>query len=318
MDIALEDRLNILRAAVQTVNLTDEMAEAGRKVLLIDWIRMLEHEPGSRAGEDPEEVHDMRVAIRRMRSLLRLLRPYYKVSIVRNFRDHLSQVGTSLGAVRDLDVLLENMHAFQLTQEAEQQAALQEVIDDLELKRMRAREQLIALLDSKFYRRFVRNFSTFLLTPGAGAKAAKTPAVIPIQIRHVLPVLVHDRLAAVRAYDSILETADALTLHALRIEFKRLRYTLSLFGDILGETSAEYITEIKILQDCLGHMNDVTTARLQLKAYLDTSHNEALAPYFAHLEEHDAEQRGNFGKLWAHFNSRKVQQKLATALLSLR
>ena len=317
MKISPEERLNTLKNARQPINPTDRMTEAGRKVLLIDWIKMLECEAGSRTGEDIEYVHDMRVSIRRMRSLLRLLRPYYDGREAKKMRDSLSRIGLSLGTVRDLDVLLENLHVYQLTREAEQQAALQEVIDDLEARRVAARAALVTLLDSKFYRQFVKSFSTFLLTPEAGVAQVKTTGVAPVQIRHLLPVLIHDRLAVVRAYDSILLEADAPTLHGLRIEFKRLRYTLSLFGDLLGDTSASYITEIKTLQDCLGHMNDVTTARLQLKDYLDTSHSTALAPYFAHMEAQEAEQKAKLSALWTHFNSRKVQQKLATALLAL-
>jgi CHAD domain-containing protein len=317
MKLSLQERIALLKKNNQTVQPIDVMAEAGRKVLLTDWIKMLECEAGSRTGEDIEDVHDMRVSIRRMRSLLRLLRPYYDEREAKQIRESMRRIGLSLGVVRDLDVLLENLHTYQLTQEAEQQAALQEVIDDLEARRVAARAMLVILLDSKFYRRFVKSFSEFLLTPEAGVSQVKTTGVVPSQIRHLLPVLVHDRLAAVRAYDSILAEADALTLHGLRIECKRLRYTVSLFSDLLGDTHADYVTEVKILQDCLGHMNDVATARLQLDTYLDSSHNTALAPYFAHMEAQEAEQKAKLSALWTHFNSRKVQQKLVTALLAL-
>ena len=317
MKLSPEERIAYLKDTQQNIQRTDVMAEAGRKVLLADWITMLEYEAGSRIGEDIEAVHDMRVAIRRMRSLLRLLNPYLQAHKIKPFRRGLRQIGFSLGVVRDLDVLLQNLHTYQLTQETEQQVVLQEVIEKLKQQRANARVQLIALLDSKFYRRFIKDFSVLLLNSNEIAAPLPTMGTVPTQIRHLLPILIQDRLAAVRAYDTILLEADAPTLHSLRIEFKRLRYTLSLFNELLGNTATAYISEIKTLQDCLGHMNDVTNARLQLEPYLDTGYRTALEGYFAHIEARETEQRAKLSALWMHFNSRQVQQKLATALLAL-
>lgn len=290
------------------------MAEAGRKALLGEFIRMLKHEAGSRSGEDIEDVHQMRVAIRRMRSLLRLLEPHFKRGDTRSFQRDLKRIAATLGEVRDLDVLLEDLRAFQLTLDADQQADLQTVIDGLEAARMSAREDLIETLDAKFYRRFVRDFADFLLTPGSGAKTHDGDGIVPTQIRHILPTLIYDRLAAVRAYETVIDDADPITLHALRIEFKRLRYTVSLFEDVLGSQIGDFIDELKAIQDCLGHMNDAAAARTRLDAY----RNDAAQAYIAHLEGRDAALRTQFREIWMRFNTRKVQQKLSAAILALR
>jgi CHAD domain-containing protein len=318
MGLSLEERIAGLESKLEAVAPTDNMAEAGRKVLLAELIQMLQHEAGSRTGEDIEDVHDMRVSIRRMRSAFRLLALYYKAKDVRPYRSDLSRLGEVLGDVRDLDVMIDNLRAFQLTLNADSQADLQAAIDELDERRVAAREDLNKTLDRKTYRRFLKSFSQFVTTP---IEFHVNGSVMPSQARHLLPSLIYDRLAAVRAYDDALADADDETLHALRIEFKRLRYTVSLFADVLGTTIAEFIDEVKIVQDTLGRINDATTARERLDALLDSDekhHSDALNAYIAYLEADKNGLADQFKADWERFNSRKVQQKLSTAVLALR
>ncbi len=313
MALTPAERISQLEAAVQPITAEDLMVEAGRKVLLGEFISMLKHEDGSRNGLDVEDVHDMRVAIRRMRSVFRLLKPFFKKNAARHHNEELRRLAWALGSVRDYDVLIDNLAAFQTTLEADAQANLQAVIDDLDTRRSEARETLNSLFDSKAYRRFVKEFSAFLTKPGEGAKATASESVTPSQVRHVLPGMIYNHLASVRAYATVVGDADATTLHALRIEFKRLRYTVSLFDGLLGSQAKEFISEIKELQDCLGHLNDATTARMHLEAYT----HDVVSTYIAHLESHEADLKIRFDELWSRFNTRKVQQKISTAVLAL-
>ncbi|MBN8594192.1 MAG: CHAD domain-containing protein [Anaerolineae bacterium] len=314
MALSTLERIEQLQPAIANLEATDSMADAGRKVLLSELIRMLKHEEGSRLGEDPEEVHDMRVAIRRMRSVFRLLKPYFKAKDVRRFNGELQQLAWALGDVRDLDVFLADLHTFQEQVSAEQQADLQTVIDDLEAQRSEARERLVETLDSKAYRRFVKDFSNFLTETPKPEKATDKDTVEPVQVRHLLPATVYNRLAAVRAYESALAEPSATTLHSLRIEFKRLRYTVSLFEGVLGTQIEGFIGDLKDLQDILGNLNDIATARGRLEDY----QGEGVEAYLAWLDSSEAELSGRFAEAWSRFNSRKVQQKLSNAVLGIR
>lgn len=313
---SLADRITQLEAGLQPVSPEDVMAEAGRKVLLEQFIQMLKNEAGSRTGEDIESIHDMRVAIRRIRSALRLLSPYYKRGTVRHFSRELRQIGWTLGEVRDLDVLIENLQVYLKSTKRSQQTRLRAAIAELDAQRAGARTELNDLLDSRAYRRFVKAFSDFLTTPESAVKQPDGSGIVPKQVRLVLPGLIYDRVAAVRAYNDVLDQADIMTLHALRIEFKRLRYTVSLFEEVLGPQIGEFITEIKSLQDNLGNMNDVTSARARLQN-LSEEHQPALAGYLAHLDEQELVLKGQFGELWTQFNTRRVQQMLASAIPAL-
>lgn len=311
-----------LKTHLTPLDLRDTMAEAGRKVLLGDFIKMLENEAGSRTGEDIEHVHDMRVATRRMRSAFRLLDDHYKTKPVRPLTNGLKQVARQLGQVRDLDVMIDDLQTHQATLEDEaNKDALQHVIDKLDKRRSKARRKLNNFLDSDAYNTFVAAFGAFLTAPGKSAKAIEDDSV-PHQVRHVLPGLIHEHLALVRAYDNVLEGADFETLHALRIEFKRLRYIVDYFDGVLGASANDFLKELKVIQDYLGRMNDTVVAEERLREIIEDGvkkpQKKVLRAYIDLLEADRQRLDAEFPAVWEHFNTRTVQSKLMNALLTLR
>lgn len=309
-----------LNEHMMPVTATDSMAEAGRKVLLAEFIKMLEVEAGSRTGEDIEDVHKMRVAIRRMRSAFRLLQSYYKPKVIKPYVAELRQIMQALGAVRDLDVLIHHLEDYQSTLDVSQLEVMKEVIDSLDLRRADARKELNRVLDSKSYRRFVKNFSKFLTTPEMGARAVDTTNAIPYQLRHILPAMIYEHLSTARAYETVLAAADAETLHALRIEFKRLRYIVSLFEDVLGTQIKDFIEELKIIQDHLGRLNDIDVAQIRLNELMEDLEGDQISVlwgYIHHLEAEKPDLLAQLPEIWKRFNSKAVQRKLASAVANL-
>ncbi|HZQ86126.1 MAG TPA: CHAD domain-containing protein [Acidimicrobiales bacterium] len=73
--------------------------------------RLFRHDPGVRLGGDIEDVHQARVATRRLRSDLRTFGPLVDAAWARGLRDELGWLADLLGAVRDADVLYERLHA---------------------------------------------------------------------------------------------------------------------------------------------------------------------------------------------------------------
>jgi CHAD domain-containing protein len=315
------DLIAALKPHIQPVAPDDTMPEAGRKILLEEFVEMLDHEAGSRLGDDIEEVHDMRVATRRMRSAFRLLEAYYKPKTVRAHSRRLRRVARALGAVRDLDVLIDSLQKFTPSLPAEQQPHLQSVIDRLSAQRSDARDDLLKLLDKGDYRRFIEDFTEFLTTSGAGARAsAHDDSAVPSRVRHILPTLIYSHLGAVRAYDGVIAEADETTLHALRIEFKRLRYTVSMFNDVLGPQLKDFIEELKKIQDSLGTIQDGVAAAFQLRDLqedLNADEAAALQAYLDHLNELAGKRRGEFSDVWRKFNTKSIQMKLASAVAVL-
>ena len=93
---------------------------------------------------------------------------------------------------------------------------------------------------------------------------------------------------------------------------------MSFFEPILGASIRQFVDELKLVQDCLGEMNDCVTARDRLLDLSEDYHSGAFTDYLTHLEQKESALRAHFFELWARFNTRRVQQRLASAILGLR
>jgi CHAD domain-containing protein len=250
----------------------DTIDEAARKTLHFHFQRMLYHERGTRLGEDIEELHDMRVATRRMRAALQVFGDYLDAGRMASFFKGLQRTGRALGAVRDLDVFWEKTGHYLDTLPPERQHDLDPLRAAWEAERERARERMLVHLDSDRYRRFTERFGAFLQTPGAGALPpfSEEGEPLPRRLRHVAPVLIYQRMAAVGAYDEWVTGPDVPLerLHRLRIASKGLRYTLEFLEEVLGPEAKTPVKEIKRLQDHLGDLQDAVVASGLLRDFL--------------------------------------------------
>ncbi len=254
----------------------DSMAEAARKTLWFHFQRMLDHEAGARAGEDPEELHDMRVATRRMRAARLVFEGYVDPASMRPFAKALRRTGRLLGAVRDLDVFRDKTQQYLTTLPDDRQGELDLLLAAWKMEYDRARGQLIAYLDGDAYATFRDEFDTWLQTPGSGALSPLGEAgePRPYRVRHALPVILAQGLAAIRAYDEWVTGGDTPLerLHQLRIAGKRLRYALEFFTEVLPPQADPVIEQIKSLQDLLGDLQDSVVACGILRDFLMWGH----------------------------------------------
>jgi len=214
----------------------------------------------------------MRVATRRMRAALQVFGDYLDMKQMAPFVKGLRRTGRTLGAVRDLDVFWEKTRRYLDTLPPEQQDDLDPLRAVWEAERERGRERMLAYLDSDRYFRFKEQLGEFLQTPSAGALPAisEKGEPLPNRLRYVVPVLVYQRLVAVRAYDEWVTGQDVPLgrLHQLRIAAKGLRYTLEFFREVLEPDAKTLISKIKGLQDHLGDLQDAVVASNLLRDFL--------------------------------------------------
>lgn len=316
----------------------DPMSEAGRKLFRFHLHKMLLHEAGTVKGEDIEELHDMRVAIRRLRSAWRLVVEFFSPKVSGALIKGLQRTGRILGAVRDLDVLLEKASQYQQTLPTEEQDGLEPLVASWRAQREAARSEMIAYLNGRDYRQFVQRFTAFVTSEGAGAKTVDAYHPCPHRVRHVVPAVIYSHLAAVRAYEDGLVNPPLEYLHALRIECKRLRYALEFFREVLGPEARMVIKEVTALQDHLGELHDADVADHLLRDFLDGgagspqhivgdkkpaawTRQRVMAPGVAlYLAERQRELQRlvqSFPETWAHFNRPEVRQNLAAAVAVL-
>jgi len=285
------------------VLLDDHVAEAGRKVMRFHLARMLAREAGTRLGEDAEELHAMRVATRRQRAAWRVFGASFRPGRTKRYRTGLREIASRLGAVRDLDVLLEEADLYRADLPVSEQRALEPLLTDWREHRDDARVLLIRELDSDGYRRWVDDYRDFVRTEGV--------AVVPVaptqphRVRDTTASRIWTAYEQVRGYEPVLRWADVETLHELRIAGKWLRYTLEFVREALGDDAAPLIARVTALQDHLGLMNDADVAASMARTFL-VEHSGELSPlesasigrYLVNREREVARLRRTIGAPW--------------------
>jgi len=144
----------------------EPMAEAGRKILRFHYERMVASEDGTREGKDIEDLHHMRVATRRQRAAFRIVQPYFRRKAIRAFQDELRTAAGYLGAVRDLDVLMEAVEEHRSSLSPAAAEGLEPLLDEWRAKRDSARAELVAYLDGDDYQAFKESYGAFLSSAG--------------------------------------------------------------------------------------------------------------------------------------------------------
>ena len=285
------------------VTADDHVAEAGRKVLRFHLTRMIDREPGTRAGTDPEDLHAMRVATRRMRAAWRVFGDGFRPERTRRYRNRLREVAARLGAVRDLDVLLEAADAYRADLPVTEQRALEPLFAAWRRYREDARVLLMHELDSAGYARFVEDFRVFVQTDGA----AVLPVVPtqPHRIRDTAPSRIWAAYQQVRAYEPVLRWADVETLHDLRIAAKWLRYTLEFVREALGPEVAPLVARVTAMQDHLGYLHDADVSAAMARTFLvehagglSAAESAAIGRYLVSREREVARLRRTVGGPW--------------------
>ncbi len=249
----------------------DFLQEAGRKVMRYHFAQMLRHEAGTRLGEDIEALHDMRVATRRLRAAFEVFGDAFPRDVLRPHLKGLRATGRSLGAVRDLDVFMEKAQKYIKSLPAAKRSGLDPLLNHWNEERLQARFLMVEYLDSPEYARFKRDFNTFLNRPLPNPENMLDGEPLPTLVRQLAPSLVYERMASVRAFETHLQDAPIERLHMLRIEFKKLRYTVEYFREVLGKRSFQVIEDVKQLQDHLGDLNDAQVATLILSDFIAAS-----------------------------------------------
>lgn len=238
---------------------TGEVAYA---VLRRQFAALQEHEPGVRLGEDPEEVHDMRVASRRLRAAIKLFHEALPERALW-LEGEVRWLSEALGEVRDLDVEIDELGAWAASEQGDTDAS-ENLIEALEEQRVHARERMLEALDSARYERLIASFGAMLRRGPAGSGEKGSKADTPIT--RAAPELLSRRYSKFRkAAGRIAEDAPVEAYHDLRKKGKSLRYALEFHREIYGSPVKSLIRPLKSLQDDLGRHQDAVVAADQLR-----------------------------------------------------
>jgi CHAD domain-containing protein/transposase len=307
----------------------DSFAEAGRKVLRMYFEDMQRMEQHPQMDSDPEVVHKMRVATRRIRSAFEIFDAAFSEKTKRKFRKPLKQIAQALGYVRDLDVLLEHMRAYSGRLSPDDAESFAPLLAAWEEERMLHYTMLLHHLASEGYQSFRDSFRLFVDTPGDGA-LADTEIIpgIPRRIGQVAPEIMLRRYTDVLAYEAHLDTASVDLLHRLRIQCKKLRYAMECFVELLGPGGRKSIRQVVELQDYLGELQDGQAASDMITDFvsgLDARQSarplqQRLNPapllhYLATRESHKHDLLLGVSAAWKNFRTLDTRKRMLRSLL---
>ena len=232
-------------------------AEAFRSIAL-DCLQHLQlNYPGALASEDPEYIYQMWIATRRLRAALRLFASVLPEHFVPTLRDPLSALTRQLGRVRNLDVLLTEVVKPVLAALPDE-PRLPALASYITNRRYAAREQTVDLLAASDYGcSLLAALESLHALPANDPAATGVAGFATVRLRRL-----HKKL---RRLVAAAEINDPLTLHALRIGVKRMRYALEFFSPLAPDDASRRAMRILAgIQETLGQLNGLNSAGAML------------------------------------------------------
>jgi CHAD domain-containing protein len=237
----------------------DPAGEAVRAALIRGLNRLISHDPGVRLGNDIEDVHQMRVATRRLRSDLRtfasLVDPEWAEALIGDVK----WLGRALGAVRDVEVQQERFGE----SAADLGADLRPLVERIERDHKRTRTSLLREMRGEQYLRVLDDLVRAQAAPRFSERAGKTCG-------EVLPALVAAAWARLAKRGRKLRPGDPDgDYHRVRILAKRARYAAEAVAPALGsrgDDALDFAKKCAKLQDALGGLQDAAMASDTIEA----------------------------------------------------
>jgi len=256
---------------------------------------LLAHDPGVRQGNSSEDVHEMRVATRRLRAFLRATRSMLLPEWMEGLRTELKWLGSNLGSVRDLDIQMEHLRREFPLLTLPERRALSQLLKLLEADRAKARAQLLEAMGSPRYFKLLDELEG----------AARTPRV-PNPHVSLATVAAKEFKKLKRDVRALGANFTDAALHRLRIKVKHARYAAELAEEAVGKPAARFIRRSKILQDLLGEHQDGVIIEARLRGLLSQAQTPIVVLTLGRLVERQHASRRAIRQKWkAEWNQLK-------------
>ncbi|THJ18550.1 MAG: CYTH and CHAD domain-containing protein [Nitrospira sp. CG24B] len=224
----------------------------------VRWL--LAHDPGTRLGTEPESLHQLRVATRRLRAVLRTARPILLPTWVTTLEQELMWLSELLGPARDLDVQIAHFTEESAELDARDGTLLAPFIAHLRTQREAVQQMVVSELTGVRYVELIRRLQ----------QAAQDPAVVesPLTVRD----LARQEFKKLRkAISRLAPSPSDATLHKIRIKSKRARYAAELARSSVGKPASRFLKSARAVQDLLGLHQDALQAERHIRQFLKYS-----------------------------------------------
>lgn len=295
--------------------------------------KILKHEEGVLQDKDPEELHQMRVGMRRLRSTMVGFAPALDLPANADEKS-VGKVARVLGELRDLDVFKETLEKryFSLLNKKEQKR-LNKALKTLEKRRERTFKKVEAILKEKLYLNLKENFQAWLKKPTYQeiAQIAIATVLPDLLLPQASKLLLHpawllgtkiaegevkfvsDRTQ--KQVEEILSDRGEI-LHDLRKEAKRSRYNMELFTQFYSNSYESHLKEIKHLQTILGDIQDSFILAEFLSSVLAEDYEQEMPELANILNKNRFDAWQEWESLRQKFLNPQIRSDFHTTLLS--
>ncbi|MFC1765761.1 CHAD domain-containing protein [Planctomycetota bacterium] len=299
----------------------DMTADPGYSLLGCQFIRkqldaLARHTQGARTAEDIEDVHQARVASRRMRAALIMFGGCFPDKEFRKWQIRIRKVTQGLGAARDLDVQILFLTSFmeQLTpEERRYRAGIRRLLLRLEQSRTTVQPRVIKVLDkldeSQTLGHMVGTIERLLFDLKTRQVSLESETAQKHCRQHI-----EARLDDLLSWQKKLADAgDHKSHHAMRIAAKKLRYTLEICNPSFSKQLSDPIKSVKRMQTLLGNIHDCDVWGEQVDRFITQEQTKTLA-YYGHDRPFRRLQPGLF---YLRDNRRQAREALFTELVTV-
>jgi CHAD domain-containing protein len=245
--------------------LPETVGDLATGVLQAQTATFLAYCPGARAGRDPRDVHQMRVAARRMRAALRLFADVLPPTETEHVNAELKWVAGQLGHVRDLDVQLRRLAAS--ASNLQLSGALEPYVAWLQDQRRQAQQALAGDLISARFMSLVEALHQVGHWPTTRDADTQVMTDAPRRLDRVFKVF-SKRARRLR------KESPLANFHGVRIRAKRLRYAAEFFEPSYGKPARKFIARLTHLQDILGELQDGVVAAEHIQRAVEGAAHE--------------------------------------------
>ena len=221
---------------------------------------LLHNEPVMLAGE-PEGIHQMRVAVRRLRSVLSALKPMLPLEHQRWASEELEWFTHALGPARNWDEFATSLLG-PVSDALSASRELEYLVTAVEHRRHAAFDDAKqAILSERYTKSTLRLLRWFEARQWREQSLSEHAALLLAPIANIAPDLIERCYRRVRKHSKRFAEQTPTQRHRLRIALKKLRYIIEFLGCLFDEIQVlTFVNRLKSLQDCLGHANDVRVA----------------------------------------------------------
>ena len=273
--------------------------------------------------KDPEGVHSMRVASRRLRSAVSDFMPYVNKRSLSSITKQIRSIADALGEVRDQDVAILALEELESETPPEFCPTLQKLIDARKQIRRGSRQELKKILVKDRMKELSDDFDK-ALTAATKLKGGLSSSPYSHSFKDVAKAIIRDRLGELENLStSLYQPLDATQLHEMRLGAKRLRYAVEMFASCWDSGIVPFAKNCARLQGALGRLHDCDVWIQSFRQEIQESkkiklreQTEAFIWLFTHFNNLRHSHFQESFSLWKTWEKDQLSEKLREALKS--